>query len=178
MPPQKNSGNKKGKRETEVSVKNKQFVNDLISDIRNNEDISDIHIGVVTRQLGYNRVEVFYVAKEKEIQVDEEGNDVEKIVYNSYEKQALIKGSFRGKGKRSVWIGKDSAVVVAYDRDVDILTIMAVLSREQLNEIKKYTHIDERVFNRITDNPEGNSGGIEFKEDSDSDLSDKDISKI
>lgn len=174
MPPQKKSGNKKGKRETGVSVKNKQFINDLLSDLRKNEDVNDVYIGRVTRKLGNGRLEVFYVAKEKEIQVDEEGNDIEKIVYRPYEKQSIIKGSFRGKGKHSVWIDIGSAVAVS-DNGVGQLMIMAVLTREQVNDIAKNTYVDERVLNGITDDSEANHGTIEF---ADSDISDGDIANI
>lgn len=175
MPPQKNSGNKKGKRETGVSVKNRHFIGDLMSDLRQNGHVDDVYLGRVTRKLGNGRVEVFYVAREMEKTFDSEGNDVEKLVYKPYEKQATIKGSFRGKGKHSVWIDVGTAVAVA-DAGLGQLMIMAVLTRDQIQEIAKTSYVDERVLNGISDSAEKAGDGIEFDENAD--LSDGDIDNI
>lgn len=175
MPPQKNSGNKKGKRETGVSVKNRHFIGDLMSDLRQNGHVDDVYLGRVTRKLGNGRVEVFYVAREVEKTFDSEGNDVEKSVYKSYEKQATIKGSFRGKGKHSVWIDVGTAIAVA-DAGLGQLMIMAVLTRDQVQEIAKTSYVDERVLNGISDSAEKAGDGVEFDENAD--LSDGDINNI
>lgn len=174
MPPQKNSGNKKGKRETGVSVKNRHFIADLMSDLRQNKHVDDVYLGRVTRKLGNGRVEVFYVAKESEKTFDKDGNDIVKDSYKSYEKQALIKGSFRGKGKHSVWIDVGNAVVVA-DAGLGQLSIMAVLTRDQLQEIAKITYVDERVMKEVVDGNENAGDDIEFAEE---ELSDGDIANI
>lgn len=175
MPPQKNSGNKKGKRESGVSVKNRKFVGDLISDLRQYNHVEDVYIGRVTRKLGNGRLEVFYVAKELESTFDHDGNEVEKDVYKSYEKQATIKGSFRGKGKHSVWIDVGSAVAVA-DAGLGQLMIMAVLTREQLQEIAKTMYVDERILIGMSDGVENPTDGIEFDENAE--LSAGDINDI
>ncbi len=174
MPPQKNSGNKKGKRETGVSVKNRQFIADLMSDFRQNKQVDDVYLGRVTRKLGNGRVEVFYVAKESEKTFDRDGNDIVKDSYKSYEKQALIKGSFRGKGKHSVWIDVGNAVVVA-DAGLGQLSIMAVLTRDQLQDIAKITYVDDRVMKEVVDGNENAGDDIEFAEE---ELSDGDIANI
>lgn len=177
MPPQKNSGNKKGRRDTGASVKNRKFIGDLMSDLRQNNHVEDVYLGRVTRKLGNGRVEVFYVAKEKEKTFDHDGNDVEKDVYKSYEKQATIKGSFRGRGKHSVWIDVGTAVVVA-DVGLGQLTIMAVLTREQLQDMAKTSYIDERILKEGTiDGNTKDDSGIVF-EKSEDEISDGDIDDI
>jgi len=176
MPPQKNSGNKKGKRDTGASVKNRQFISDLMSDLRQDNHVEDVYLGRVTRKLGNGRVEVFYVAKEKEKTFDNEGNEVVKEVYKSYEKQATIKGSFRGKGKRSVWIDVGTAVAVA-DAGLGHLMIMAVLTRDQLQDIAKTSFVDERILKEGSDGNEQEGDAIVFDEKADN-LSDGDIDNI
>lgn len=161
MPPQKNSGNKKGRRETGVSVKNRLFVADLMSDLSQNKDVNGVYLGRVTRKLGNGRVEVLYVASEQEKTFDKEGNDIEKYVNRTHEVQATIKGSFRGKGKHSVWIDVDTPVVIA-DSGLNIFTIMAVLTREQVKDIAKSTYVDPRILNGISDTSENANDGIDF----------------
>lgn len=176
MPPQKNSGNKKGKRETNVSVKNRQFVADLIYDLRKSNQVEDVYLGRVVRKLGNGRVEVFYVAKEIEKTFDHEGNDIVKESYKSYEKQATIKGSFRGKGKHSVWIDVGTPVVLL-DSGLNLFTIIAVLSREQLQDISKEVYLDPRVLNGIVETSENPEDTVEFEEET-KNLSDGDIDNI
>jgi hypothetical protein len=174
MPPQKNSGNKKGKRESGVSVKNRKFISELLQDIRQNDDLADIHIGRVTRKLGNGRVDVFFVAKEKEKTFDENGEEIEKIVHKSYEKQAVIRGTFRGKGKHSVWIDVGSPVIIA-DTGLNSFVIMAVLTREQVTDISKEMFVDERVLNGISENADGVNQTVEFDA---TELSTEDIDNI
>jgi len=176
MPPQKNSGNKKGRRETGASVKNRHFIGDLMSDLRQNNHVEDVYLGRVTRKLGNGRVEVFYVANEKVKTFDHEGNEVEKFVANSYQKQATIKGSFRGKGKHSVWIDVGTVVAVA-DAGLGHLMIMAVLTRDQLQDIAKTTYVDERILKEGLDGNNQEDDAIVFDEKAD-ELSDGDIDDI
>lgn len=178
MPPQKNSGNKKGRRDTGASVKNRKFIGNLMSDLSQNDHVEDVYLGRVTRKLGNGRVEVFYVAKEKEKTFDSEGNDVEKEVYRSYQKQATIKGSFRGRGKHSVWIDVGSAVAVA-DAGLGDLTIMAVLTREQLQDIANTSYVDERILKEtVVDGALKEDDAIVFDQNAEDDISDGDIDDI
>jgi hypothetical protein len=147
-----------------------------MSDFRQNKSVDDVYLGRVTRKLGNGRVEVFYVAKESEKTFDHDGNDIVKDSYKSYEKQALIKGSFRGKGKHSVWIDVGNAVVVA-DAGLGQLSIMAVLTRDQLQDIAKITYVDDRVMKEVVDGNENPGDDIEFAEE-DGELSDGDIANI
>lgn len=147
-----------------------------MSDLRQNNHVEDVYLGRVIRKLGNGRVEVFYVAKEKEKTFDHEGNEVEKEVYKSYEKQAIIKGSFRGRGKHSVWIDVGTAVAVA-DVGLGNITVVAVLTREQLNDIAATSHVDERILKEGTDGKDQEGDAIVFDEKVDA-LSDGDIDDI
>lgn len=179
MPGQKNTGNKGRKRESGVAVRHRNLITSLMDDLRENKPLEDVFIGRVTKKLGNGRVEVFYVAMKNEKTFDKEGNDIEKMVPRAYEKQAIIKGSFRGKGKHSVWVEVGGIVVVS-DTGVGILEIVGILTQEQLASIAKTSFVDERIMK-----PAGSHGGdgtddvLEFGEDSeDENLSDGDIDNI
>lgn len=164
MPPQKNSGNKKARRETGVAQKNRKFIADMIYDYKTEGKIDGVYIGRVTGKLGNGLVKVFYVAKELEKAFDKNGEEVWKDVYNSYEEQASIKGSFTGKGKHSVWIDVGSAVAIA-EGDTDLKTklqIVAVITRDQLKDIAKVIHVDERVMSGVKDGEICEEDAIEF----------------
>ena len=137
MPPQKNSGNKGAKRETGASSKNRRFVQNFMDDLRTEGGVDNVHIGRVTKPpLGDGRMEVFFTEKVK-------GNDSKGRV-----EQAVIRGSFRGKGKHSVWVGVDSFVAIA-DTGVagaSALQIVAVLTADQMHEIAREIPIDPRVL--------------------------------
>jgi hypothetical protein len=157
MPPQKNSGNRGSKRESGVSTKNRRFIGNLLDDLRTEGKCEDVYIARVTKKLGNGRVEVFYTQKNPKT------NE-----HRAYTQIALIRGSFRGKGKHSVWIDTGSVVAVA-DTGVGLLEIMAVLTREQLRDISKEIELDSRVLNG--DNVETKSGetydpGFEFSDNS------------
>ena len=51
MPPQKNSGNKKAKRETGIAQKNRAFIADMIYDYKKEGKIDGVYIGRVTGKL-------------------------------------------------------------------------------------------------------------------------------
>lgn len=132
MPPQKNSGNRGSKKESGVAAKNRRFFQALLDDVRTEGSVSDIHISRVLKKMGNGRVEVFYV--------DSKGKP--RIV------QAVIRGSFRGKGKHAVWIETGSIVVVV---DSGIggsaeFEVMAVLSLEQVQDLNKEMNIDPRIL--------------------------------
>lgn len=178
MSGQKNSGNKGRKRESGVAVRHRNLITALMDDYRREGKVDGVHIGRVTRKLGNGRVEVFYVAMVKEKTFDKEGNEVEKLVPRSYEKQAIIKGSFRGRGKHSVWV-EIGGIVVISDTGVGIMEIVGILSQEQLNDLAKVTEFDERIMKPpATAGYEQRTDGIEFAEESDEDISEGDIDNI
>jgi hypothetical protein len=131
MPPQKNTGNKGAKRETGVSMKNNRFITSFLDDIRKEGNVADVHVSRIMRKMGNGRVEVFYVDEKKK----------------PHTVQAVIRGSFRGRGKRSVWID-DNAIVIVADSGIGgsaEFEVVAVLSPEQLHDLRKETEIDPRV---------------------------------
>jgi hypothetical protein len=136
MPPQKNSGNKGAKRETGASSKNRRFIQNFLDDLRTEGGVQHVHIGRVTKRLGDGRMEVFFTEKVK-------GNDSKGRVA-----QAVIRGSFRGRGKHSVWIDVGSFVAIA-DTGVSgpsALEIVGVLTAEQMREVGREMQIDPRVL--------------------------------
>lgn len=132
MPPQKNSGNKSVKRESGVVLKNRKFIQTFLQDVREESDVSDIHIARVIKKMGNGRMEVFYVDSKQHPHVV----------------QAIIRGSFRGKGKRSVWIDDNSIVIIA-DSGIGgsaAFEIMAMLSPDEIHELKKTKEVDPRIL--------------------------------
>ena len=160
-PPQKNSGNKKSKSKMGVSGKNSRFIQSIVEDARaDGGKVDEIHIARVIRTMGNGRVEIFYVQDERGIIG-----------------QSVIRGSFRGKAKRAVWIEKGSIVAVA---DVGIggsaaLEIVAVFEADQIQEIRSVMEIDPRIFaidNTDTTALVGNTAveaGFDFEEEVDVD---------
>jgi hypothetical protein len=171
MPPQKNTGNKGAKRETGVSMKNRKFVQSFFDDIRNEGSVADVYVSRILKKMGNGRVEAFYVDSEKKPQTV----------------QAVIRGSFRGKGKRSVWI-EDNAIVIIADSGIGgsaEFEIVAVLSPEQLRDLRKEMEIDPRVtaFEVVdteilmSDKPI-DEGGFEFETPEEPELTENQIDDI
>ena len=86
--------------------------------------------------------------------------------------QAIIRGSFRGRGKRSVWIDENSIVIVA---DSGLggsaeFEIMALLSSDEIRDIRKVKELDPRILatdvmdasQLMTDCPILSEPGFEF----------------
>ena len=97
MPPQKNSGNRGSKKEAAVTTKNNRFVKNLLDDVRSEGKVDDIYIARILKKMGNGRMEAFYIDSDGRPQI----------------KQTLIRGSFRGKGKRGAWIDIGSVVIIA-----------------------------------------------------------------
>ena len=137
MPPQKNSGNKGAKRETGASSKNRRFVNNLFDDLKTEGTVEHVHIARVIRRLGDGRMEVFYTEK-----ANKTGEMRGKVA------QAVIRGSFRGRGKHSVWIdvGSFVAIVETGVAGSSALEISGVISPEQMRELAKEVPIDPRIL--------------------------------
>jgi len=155
MPPQKNSGNKGAKRESGTSAKNNRFIANLLSDLRNEDDLEGaINIARVVKKLGNGRLETEYYSK------NEATNDV---TYHTV--HAVIPGRFRGKGKHSVWIDVGSVVALGDAGVGSDLVIMAVLTRQQLKEISKSMFIDERIMNSDSTKSDEAEDGFEFEDE-------------
>lgn len=120
------------KKESGVSKRNKKFVQDLLDDIRSGEDVEHVYIARVVKKLGNGRVEVLFIKNDKPVV-----------------SQAVIRGSFRGKGKHSVWIDVGSIVAIAETGVVGAMgiEISAVLTADQTKIVAKEWDIDPRITN-------------------------------
>ena len=156
MPPQKNAGAKASKRVSGVQAKNSRFIQSYLVDLRKEGKVEDVYIGRIIGRLGNGRMEVFYMDNKQKPQTI----------------QAIIRGSFRGKGKRSVWIDIGSIVAIA---DSGIagsaeFEILAILDQVDLNALKSETTLDPRVLDTMntdkdilkSDRPVAD-GGFEFE---------------
>jgi len=181
MSGQKNSGNKGRKRESGVAVRHRRLITNLMSDLKTEGKADGVYIGRVIRKLGNGRVEIFYVKKELQKTFNKQGLEVEKEVTVPCTGQAVIKGSFRGRGKHSVWVDLGGIVIIS-DTGVGILEIVGILTQDQLNEIAETSFVDERIMKpTVTGDTEPNNALIEFGNDSEEDdekLSNGDIDDI
>jgi hypothetical protein len=177
MPGQKNAGNKGRKKESMVAIRHNNLVADFMNDLSKDEDLSGVHIGRVTRKLGNGRVEVMYVAMEKEKTFNRNGDEIEEDSPVSHTVQAIIKGSFRGRGKHSVWV-EQGGIVVLNDTGLGIFEVSAVLTQDQLNKIAKTSFVDSRILTPASaDSEEANNSGVVFTNDVD-EKDELDIDKI
>jgi hypothetical protein len=144
MPPQKNNGNRGAKKETGVSAKNRRFKQNFLDDLRKEGEVANVHIARVLQDYGNGRMGVFYAEK---VGTKEETR--------GKEAQAVIRGSFRGRGKHSVWIGPGSFVAVA-ETGVSgsaALEIVAVFSPDEMRDIASEFDVDARIL--AVDNTDG-----------------------
>jgi hypothetical protein len=137
MPPQKNSGAKKSSRISGVSKKNSRFVQEFMEELKAEGNVESIHVARVTRTMGNGRVEVYFISKDQETS----------HVRGNLE-QAIIRGSFRGRSKRDVWIDVGTIVAVADSglKGSASLEIMAVFTADQVRELRKDSTVDPRTF--------------------------------
>lgn len=136
MPPQKNSGNKASTKESNASKKSKRFIQNLFEDLRSDDLPTDVYVGRIVKKLGNGRMEVFY---------SEERTNGE---LRGHLTQAVIRGSFRGKSKRSVWFEEGSIVIITSTGIAGsaAFEIVALVPQEQYRELRKEMDIDPRVF--------------------------------
>ena len=124
-------------------MKNKKLFNNLLADIRDDEDIDGILVGRVMRKLGDGRMEVDFIKNER--------LETEK---------ARMKGSIRGRGKRDAWVDVGSYVILN-ETGVDgalALEIVMPLNPDQVKVLKKEGVISEHLATKeVEDND-----GIEF----------------
>ncbi len=132
MPPQKNSGNKSVKRESGVVSKNRKFIQCFLEDVREETNLSDVFVARIIKKMGNGRLQAFYVDDKQRPHIV----------------QTIIRGSFRGKGKRSVWIDENSVVILA-DSGISgsaEFEIMAVLSGDEVRDLRKLKEVDPRII--------------------------------
>ena len=132
--------------ESSTSMKNKKLFNNLLSDIRDDEDIDGILVGRVMRKLGDGRMEVDYIKNDR--------LETEK---------ARMKGSIRGRGKRDAWVDVGSYVLLNETGVSGTLAfeIVMPLNVDQVKTLKDEGAISEHlVIKELKENPDG----IEFEE--------------
>lgn len=145
--------------ESGASVKNKRLFDDLLSDIRSNEDLSGVYVGRVIRKLGDGRTEVVYFNEGRQETV-----------------QAIIKGSLRGRGKRDAFVDLNSIVMLVH-LGLDSGTtyeIMNVFTPEQIHILKRELDLDDRLF---VNTAERKDEAFEFEREED-EIDEIDVDKI
>jgi hypothetical protein len=163
----------RGQRNSEGSKArhNREFIDDLLDDYKKNEKTDGVYVGRVLRRMGCGRMEVFYMAKKKaDDQEDERLEPVQQIM--------PMRGGLRGKAKKTVWVDIDSLVMIA-ETGLGGTTheIVAVFSPEQVATYRRlFPYADERLFlkNGNTDK-EDDAGGIVFAADEGAEIDVDDI---
>ena len=146
---------------------NREFIDDLLDDLRKGEKTDGVHVGRVIRRMGSGRMEVFY------IKTVEDKNDEESLAFDAPVKktpkirhvdvQQIIpmRGGLRGKAKKTVWVDIDSLVMIA-ETGLSGTTheIIAVFSPEQVAAYRRFKpDADERLFLK------GGAGAEEAQQD-------------
>jgi hypothetical protein len=150
---------------------NRCLVDDLLDDIRNGEDVRDVHIARVTKRMGCGRMEVFYL----EEVVDEKKTDnwmtgektTRKVEQRVVQQIVPMRGGLRGKGKKTVWVDLDSLVMIAETGLAGTThEIVAVFSPEQVAKLRRIKpDMDARYFLKGTEEITiKQEGGFEFEE--------------
>jgi len=149
MPKNTQGGSKhKSGRNSESSTvrKNKKFFDKLLSDIRESEDLTGVHIARVTAKCGDGRMEVLYYT-------DGIGRTM----------NAPVAGALRGRGKKDAFVDIGTIVVLC-DNGMSSGTthvITAVLSRPQVSVLRKeMPELDARLF-LVPDNTAGGAADTE-----------------
>lgn len=151
---------------------NRCLVDDLLDDIRNGENVSDVHVARVTKRMGCGRMEVFYLEEVVEEKKKDDWLTGEKSVTRKVEQRVVqqivpMRGGLRGKGKKTVWVDLDSLVMIAETGLAGTThEIVAVFSPEQVARLRKLKpDMDERYF--LKGSSEATSkqeAGFEFEE--------------
>jgi hypothetical protein len=175
---QNNSRNKASKRgRGGAAVKNTRAISGFMEKIRSHDIAENVHVGRVVKKLGNGQVEVLYSVKKRDIIKDNDGEVLEdKDNYELRTVQAKIRGTFRGRSKRSVWIEPNSPVLIE-DSGLGIIEITALLTREQLKDMKKEMFIHPEILKEQGGTGEGDHA-VEFANDTDEDSSDQNIDDI
>jgi hypothetical protein len=151
---------------------NRCLVDDLLEDIKNGEDVHDVHVARVTKRMGCGRMEVFYLDEV----VDEKKTDNwltgEKSVTRKVEQKVVqqivpMRGGLRGKGKKTVWVDLDSLVMIAETGLAGTThEIVAVFSPEHVARLRRLKpDMDERYFLKGTTEAAVAESGFEFEKE-------------
>lgn len=179
---QNNSRNKASKRGGYgAGSKNSRTISKLFDEFRDQRAHGDatgmsenLILARVERKLGNGRLEIRYAVQTKDTIVDRDGTVLEdKQGYIIETGQAVIRGSFRGKAKRAVWIEVNSVVLVE-DSGLGIKEVVGVLSRDQLKDVAKEIFVHPQILSDQKDRVDEGEA-IEFDRSS---LSDTEIDNI
>jgi hypothetical protein len=163
---------------------NREFIDDLLDDLRKGERVDDVYVGRVTRRMGCGRMEVFYI-KTVEDKDDEETLAFEapvkkapKIRHVDVQQIIPMRGGLRGKAKKTVWVDIDSLVMIA-ETGLSGTTheIVAVFSADQVARYRKLKpDADERLFLKGgPDAGDAQKDAIIFEEDAEAEVDVDDI---
>lgn len=150
---------------------NRCLIDDLLDDIRNGEDVHDVHVARVTKRMGSGRMEVFYleqVVDEKKQDNWMTGEKAKKVEERVVQQIVPMRGGLRGKGKKTVWVDLDSLVMIAETGLAGTThEIVAVFSPEQVARLRKLKpDMDGRYFLKGTNDTTGKQdAGFEFEEE-------------
>jgi hypothetical protein len=136
---------------------NRVLVDELLDDIRNNENTDGVYVGRVLRRMGSGRMEVMYFLPRKADENENSGYDVVQQIMP-------MRGGLRGKGKSSVWVDLDAIVMIAETGLAGTThEIVAVFSAEHIVKYRRLVPTaDERLFLKHGQEEE-ERGGIVFE---------------
>lgn len=140
--------------ESDKARKNRLIGDALLDDYLSGASTKGVYVGRVTKKFGHGRMEVFVIEENRP------------TVMN-----VPLRGGLKGKGKQNVWVDVDNVVIVA-ENDVGSHEIIAVLSSDQRDQLRKIKpDLDERIFAKgeLQTKPQ-ESGFVFDKEDSDVDI--------
>jgi hypothetical protein len=182
---QNNSRNKASKRgRGGAGVKNLRAITGVFDELHSQEKFGEdvelaanIHVARVERKLGNGRVEVRYAVKKRDVIESDDGSVLEdKNSYQLQLGQAIIRGTFRGRSKRAVWIEVNSPVLIE-DSGLGIMEVKALLTREQLKDLSKEIFIHPQLIS--DQGASANEGdAVDFENEEEPKISDKDIDNI
>lgn len=151
---------------------NREFIDDLLDDIKNGEKLTDVHVARVTRRMGSGRMEVFYI-REVVDNEDEENlaadvlpvKKAPKIRQEAVNQIIPMRGGLRGKGKGTVWVDIDALVMIAETGLAGTThEIVAVFRPEQVARYRKLKpDADERLFLKTGVETEEEKSGVVFE---------------
>ena len=149
---------------------NREFIDDLLEDIKNGESLTDVNVARVTRRMGNGRMEVFYMREvidnedEALLATDFPTKKAPKVRQEATQQIIPMRGGLRGKGKGTVWVDIDALVMIA-ETGLSGTTheIVAVFSPEQIAKFRRYKpDADERLFLKSGADVEEEKDGIVF----------------
>jgi hypothetical protein len=150
---------------------NRCLVDDLLEDIKNGEDVRDVHVARVTKRMGCGRMEVFYLEEVIDDKKKDDwlaGDTTKKVECRVVQQIVPMRGGLRGKGKRTVWVDLDSLVMIAETGLAGTThEIVAVFSSEQVAKLRRLKpDMDGRYFLKGTaDATSKDDTGFEFEEE-------------